>query len=71
MRLGEPMIVRVDVKVCQGHGQCVLFAPEIFQLNEEGLAVVLVERPESESMRAAAVDAAHACPVRAITLLES
>jgi ferredoxin len=71
MRPRDSMIVRVDFKVCQGHGQCVLFAPQIFELNDEGLAVVLVERPEDEAMRAAAVEAARACPVRAITLLKA
>lgn len=64
------MKVLLDMELCQGHGQCVLFAPKVFALDgKTGLAVVLVERPD-DSLRASAIDAARACPVRAITFAE-
>ena len=64
------MRIVLDLQLCQGHGQCELYAPQLFSLDESsGLAVLLVERPEA-ALHAAARDAASACPVRAITLVE-
>lgn len=60
--------VVVDMDVCQNHGQCAFAAPEIFEINDEGVLVVLNETPD-ESQRAAAEDAADVCPVQAITIV--
>jgi ferredoxin len=59
----------VDRDLCQGHSICLLIAPQMFTLDEDGLAVVLAD-PVDEASRMAAVDAVNACPVRAITLVE-
>ena len=59
--------VIVDFNVCQDHGQCVFAAPEVFELDEAGRLVVLVDEPD-ESLRAKVEDAADVCPVQAITL---
>ena len=59
--------VVVDLDVCQDHGQCVFAAPEVFELDEEGHLVVLVDEPD-ESLRSVCEDAADVCPVQAITL---
>ena len=59
--------VVVDMNVCQDHGQCVFAAPEVFELDDNGRLVVLVEEPD-ESLRSAVEDAADVCPVQAITI---
>ncbi len=59
--------VVVDFNVCQDHGQCVFAAPEVFEIDEAGRLVVLVEEPD-ETLRASVEDAADVCPVQAITI---
>jgi ferredoxin len=59
--------VRVDLDVCQDHGQCVFAAPQVFELDEEGKLVVLQDEVD-ESLRANVEEAAEVCPTQAITL---
>jgi ferredoxin len=59
--------VVVDMNVCQDHGQCVFAAPQVFQLDDDGRLVVLIEEPD-ESLRATVEDAADVCPVQAISI---
>ena len=59
--------VIVDMDVCQDHGQCVFAAPEVFEINDDGRLVVLVDEPD-ESLRSKVEDAADVCPVQAITI---
>ena len=59
--------VIVDMDVCQDHGQCVFAAPEVFEINDDGRLVVLVDAPD-ESLRSKVEDAADVCPVQAITI---
>lgn len=60
--------LRVDPDRCQGHARCVTFAPDVFDLDEEGYASV---NPDFERM-AGIPDrirtAVANCPERAITL---
>jgi ferredoxin len=64
------MKVAVDLSKCQGYANCVIEAPDVFDLDEEtGKATVLAD----EVPPASADDARRAagcCPVRAITVLE-
>jgi ferredoxin len=64
------MKVILDRVKCQGHGQCLLFASELFELDDDGIAVLLNEHPD-ESQRAHVLDAIRACPVRAISMEET
>lgn len=60
----------VDLSRCQGYGNCLLAAPDIFDLDDvTGLAVVLQEHPPEE-LREAAQAAARNCPVTAITIVD-
>lgn len=54
----------VDRDLCIGCGLCPSIAPEIFEMDDEGKAIALVEETED----AAAQEAADACPVGAITV---
>ena len=59
--------VVVDMNVCQDNGQCVFAAPQVFQLDDDGRLVVMIEEPD-ESLRATVEDAADVCPVQAISI---
>lgn len=59
--------VCVDADRCEGHGRCYTLAPDIFDSDEVGHAVVLVETV-SGALEAQAVDAEKNCPEGAITL---
>jgi ferredoxin len=63
------MKVRVDAGVCAGFGVCVGLCPEIFELHDDGYAVVRVDEvpKELEDVVRAAV---NQCPSRAISLSE-
>ena len=63
------MKVILDRAKCMGHGQCLLFASEFFELDDDGIAILLNEHPD-ESQRSNVLDAIRACPVRAITMKE-
>lgn len=54
----------VDRDLCIGCGLCPSIAPEIFEMDDEGKAITLVEETED----AAAQEAADACPVGAIAV---
>ncbi len=62
--MAEPkLIIEVDRDLCIGSGDCVDTAPAVFELDDDGKAVVLDPdgAPEDE-----VVDAARNCPVTAI-----
>jgi ferredoxin len=62
------MIIEVDMSVCEHHAQCVLAAPDVFQLNEEGL---LEYDPNPDSSHADAVrEAVELCPLLAISIIQ-
>jgi ferredoxin len=55
----------VDPERCQGHGRCVLINAALFDMNDEGTAIVLDREPTG----AAVADAERAignCPEQAI-----
>jgi ferredoxin len=66
-RLGD-VTVRIDRHLCVGFGDCIDLAPEVFELDADGIAVV---RPEAESVtRELLVSACKACPVDALVVLD-
>lgn len=50
---------------CAGTGQCVVVAPELFELDDDGLSTVIGEADTSERLDAA-YKAARLCPMGAI-----
>jgi ferredoxin len=58
--------IAIDRSLCSGFGACAELAPEIFELDAGGTATVRV----GESSDPAVLDAAAACPMAAITVLE-
>jgi len=59
------MKVYVDGDVCVGTGSCVSLCPEVFELGDEGVAVVKVAEVPDECADACR-EAIDACPVEAI-----
>jgi ferredoxin len=64
------MKVRVNSEVCAGFGICLGIAPDVFELHDDGYAVVLVSdvSPDDEDdVRRAASQ----CPAQAISFTET
>ncbi len=63
------MKVHVNSQICAGFGICLGAAPEIFELHDDGYAIVRVSevKPEDED---AVRRAAFQCPSQAITISE-
>ena len=61
------MRVIVDRRRCQGHALCVMNAPGVFDLDDEGHAGVLAD-PVPDGLDAAARAAERSCPEQAITV---
>lgn len=61
------MKVNVDFNACMGNGQCMMAAPEVFEVRDDGLLYVLDETPP-EDLRARVEKAARLCPTQAITI---
>jgi len=64
------MKVHVNSQICAGFGVCLGIAPEVFELHDDGYAIVLVSevKPEDEDEMRQAVS--H-CPAQAISLTEA
>ena len=64
------MKVHVNSRICAGFGICLGIAPEIFELHDDGYAIVLVSevKPEDEEAVRRAVSQ---CPSQAIFLTET
>jgi ferredoxin len=63
------MRIIVDHDKCTGLGMCEAEAPDLFEVQDDGSLVLLVEEP-SEERRAAAEAACESCPTEALTLVE-
>ncbi|MCL4446559.1 MAG: ferredoxin [Actinobacteria bacterium] len=57
--------IRIDKDVCMGSGNCVFWAPESFELADDGHAEVLDARATAEERLKVA---AEGCPTGAISL---
>lgn len=67
---GKLMRVIVDEARCEGHGLCQDSAPDVFELNDDGVAVVLVD-PVPMALRRQAEAGVRVCPVAALSTAES
>ena len=63
--MNEPLDIRIDRERCMGSGNCVFWAPDSFDLDEDGYSVVVdASATDEERLRVAA----EGCPVGAISL---
>ena len=59
--------IRIDRELCMGSGNCSFWAPGVFDLDDEGIAVVIDQAAASEEK---IVLAGQGCPTRAISILK-
>lgn len=62
------MKVHLDRGLCQGHGRCYALAPELFDCDDEGNALLRVDGDIAPTDEDAARLAVDSCPEFAITL---
>ena len=62
------MRITFNREACQGHGRCYSLAPDVFDADDEGYAVLLVDGDVPPELEAAARLAADNCPEFAITI---
>jgi ferredoxin len=63
------MIIKLDSEACQGHGRCYALAPDLFDSDDEGYAVLKVADGQvPDGQEEAAGLAADNCPEFAITV---
>jgi ferredoxin len=63
------MKVRVDAQVCAGFGACLGLCPEVFELHEDGYAIVRVSEVPQE-LEDAVRTAVTQCPSGAISIAD-
>lgn len=61
--------VRADTALCQGYANCVAAAPDVFDIDDEGVVVLLRDDvPEDDRDR---IDqAVRSCPVSALEIID-
>jgi ferredoxin len=59
--------ITVDQEICDGYGNCVFVAPQIFDLNDDNRAVLLADEVTDDNHDAVDL-AVGECPTRAITI---
>lgn len=65
------MRVHLDSELCQGHNRCYSLAPELFDVDDYGQAVLLVDGDVPDDLHAKARLAAANCPEYAIKVTEN
>jgi ferredoxin len=62
------MKVILDASRCELHGECLMAAPEIFDIEDDQDAVTVLNAEPSEDQRGAVEHAVTLCPTSAIRL---
>lgn len=60
----------IDKLVCEGHDKCERIAPDLFKLDESGIAYVLVDGDLNPEQLQRATVAVKLCPTKAIRLVD-
>jgi ferredoxin len=58
--------IEIDRSLCSAYGTCIDLAPDLFELSDDLVAVARVGETDDEAV----VEAASACPMGAIRLVE-
>jgi ferredoxin len=62
------MKVIVDSGRCELHGECVMAAPDVFEIGDDKESVTVLNDQPGEHQRSAVEEAAMMCPVTAIRI---
>ncbi|MGD9961962.1 ferredoxin [Nocardioides sp.] len=61
------MKISIDATGCRGHGQCVIAAPEVFDLNDEDVVYLLVDEVADDGpLKDRVLEARQMCPEQII-----
>jgi len=63
------MRIVVDRDKCTGLGMCEAEAPDLFEVQDDGTLLVLIEKPD-EDKRAELEAAVESCPTEALSIVE-
>ncbi len=61
--------ITADSAACQGYGNCITNASDVFDIDDDGVVVVL-KNTVNEADRARVEEAARSCPVDALTVAD-
>jgi ferredoxin len=64
------MKIIVDTQLCEAHGDCVMAAPDVFDLDDDDNVVTLLQVEPGEEQRAQVEEAVRLCPVAAIRIAD-
>jgi len=56
--------ISIDRSLCDGHGVCEALAPDVFELDDDGLAALRTELSADEAVQ----EACDSCPAGAISI---
>ena len=59
--------IKIDRELCMGSGNCSFWAPATFDLDDEGVAIVIDPRGDPDDK---IVAAGQGCPTHAITIIQ-
>lgn len=62
-------VVKADLAACQGYANCVVGADDVFDIDDDGVVVVLRETID-DAERSRVDAAARSCPVNALTVVD-
>lgn len=60
--------IAVDRDRCAGHGQCLLAAPTVFDVDEQAHEVIVLDPEPAQELRAAVLRAVSMCPMGALSI---
>jgi ferredoxin len=66
---GAPMRIAANIGACQGYGNCAALDPHHFDVDDDGLVIVLRDSVLDGELETAAA-AVRSCPVAVLELLE-
>ena len=59
--------VVADYDRCKSHGQCMIAAPEVFEVRDDGFMYILMDEVD-DSLRGACEMAVDSCPEQALSI---
>ena len=64
------MKIKINKIDCKGCGACAAVAPELFEIDDEGKAILLKKENLTDEDKEKIAEAADTCPVQAISVKE-
>lgn len=61
--------ITADARACQGYGNCISVAPDVFDMDEDDKVVVRVEKVR-DADRTHVEEAVGGCPMQALRIIE-